>query len=102
MRASSKEALRSADVVINVPLKKYGSLDWRRSADLSREGYDAAEAMRDQLLPLAVSEDAAARATGEYFYHLRKRAPNPEVRDEALQGELVEACRRISGVTLPG
>ena len=51
---------------------------------------------------LAVSEDAAARATGEYFYHLRKRAPNPEVRDEALQGELVEACRRISGVTLPG
>ena len=36
---------------------------------------------------LAVSEDAAARATGEYFYHLRKRAPNPEVRDEALQEE---------------
>src|SRR4029079_4667523 len=49
-----------------------------------------------------VRADGAARAAGEYFYQLRKRAPNPEVRDEALQGELVEACRRISGVTLPG
>ena len=44
--------------MINVPLAKYGSLDWRRSEDLGREGYDAAEAMRDQLLPLAVSEES--------------------------------------------
>jgi NTE family protein len=56
MRASTRRALASADVVINVPLEKYGSLDWRRSADLIEEGYRAAEAMRDRLLPLAVSE----------------------------------------------
>ena len=55
MRASSRRALPSADVVINVP-KKYGSLDWRRTAGLIEEGYRAAESMRDQLLPLAVSE----------------------------------------------
>jgi NTE family protein len=42
--------------VIDVPLKKYGSLDWRRANDLIDEGYRAAEAMRDRLLPLAVSE----------------------------------------------
>ena len=36
--------------------KQYGSLDWRRAAELIEEGYRAAEAMRDQLLPLAVSE----------------------------------------------
>jgi NTE family protein len=77
MRASSKEALRSADVVINVPLKKYGSLDWRRSADLSREGYDAAEAMRDQLLPLAVSEDAYERWRQERQSRRRSRMPRP-------------------------
>jgi NAD(P)-dependent dehydrogenase (short-subunit alcohol dehydrogenase family) len=50
---------------------------------------------------LAVSDDVAARVTGEYFYHMRKRAPKPEVRDEALQEELIETCRRISGVALP-
>ena len=65
MRASTRRALASADVIINVPLEKYGSLDWRRAADLMDEGYRAAEAMRDQLLPLAVSEaefDAWRRA----------------------------------------
>ena len=55
MRASTRRALTSADVVINVPLEKYGSLDWRRAPVLIDEGYRAAEAMRDRLLPLAVS-----------------------------------------------
>jgi NTE family protein len=56
MRASTRRALASADVVIDVPLKDYGSLDWRRAADLIEAGYSAAEAMRDQLLPLAVDD----------------------------------------------
>lgn len=56
MRASTKRALAAADVVVNVPLGRYGSLDWRRADELIEEGYRAAEAMRDQLLPLAVSE----------------------------------------------
>ena len=56
MRASTRRALMSADVVVNVPLKEYGSLDWRRAPDLIDEGYRAAEAMRDQLLPFAVTE----------------------------------------------
>ena len=56
MRASTKYSIAGADVIINVPLKEYGSLDWRRSTDLIKEGYAAAEAMRGQLLPLAISE----------------------------------------------
>jgi NTE family protein len=56
MRASTKSSIADANVIINVPLKQYGSLDWRRSSDLIREGYAAAEAMREQLLPLAVGE----------------------------------------------
>jgi NTE family protein len=58
MRASTKAGLASADVVLNVPLveKGYGSLDWRRSKDLIEEGYKAAEAIKDRLLPYAVSE----------------------------------------------
>jgi NTE family protein len=56
MRAATRRALASADILINVPLKEYGSLDWRRAAGLIEEGYRAADAMRDQLLPLAVTE----------------------------------------------
>ena len=56
MRASTKAAIKQADIIINVPLTEYGSLDWRRSAELITEGYKAAEAMRDSLLPLAVAE----------------------------------------------
>jgi NTE family protein len=58
MRANTLQALKAADVVINVPVTNYGSLDWRRFRDLIQEGYGAAEAMKDQLLPLAVSEAA--------------------------------------------
>ena len=60
-RAATKRALASADVVINVPLESFGSLDWRRSAELIQEGYKAAEGMREQLLPLAVDEEAYGR-----------------------------------------
>jgi NTE family protein len=56
MRASTRRAITSADVVINVPLETFGSLDWRKASALIDEGYRAAEAMRDQLLPLAVTE----------------------------------------------
>ena len=56
MRANTLKALASADVVMNVPLSAYGSLDWRRYGALIGEGYKAAEAMKDRLLPLAVSD----------------------------------------------
>jgi NTE family protein len=58
MRATTREALASADLVIDVPVVPYGSLAWRRSAELIEEGYRAAEAMSDRLLPHAV-DDAA-------------------------------------------
>ena len=56
MRPNTKAALTSADVVLNVPLKEYGSLAWRQSDALIEEGYKAAEAMQDTLLRYAVSE----------------------------------------------
>ena len=57
MRANTKKALTSADIVLTLPLVDFGSLDWRRSDALIEEGYKAAEAMRDVLLPHAVSEE---------------------------------------------
>jgi NTE family protein len=74
-RASTRRALEAADVVINVPLEAYGSLDWRRSAELIREGYKAAEAMRAELLPLAVSEQEYARWKQERQGRRRRELP---------------------------
>jgi NAD(P)-dependent dehydrogenase (short-subunit alcohol dehydrogenase family) len=50
---------------------------------------------------LAVSDDAAARVTGEYFFHLRRKASNPQTRDADLQDQLIAACERISSIRWP-
>ena len=50
---------------------------------------------------LAASDEAAARTTGGYFYHLKRREPNPEARDVALQDRLIDISSEISGVNLP-
>ena len=43
---------------------------------------------------LATSDEPAARTSGGYFYHLKRREPNPETRDVALQDRLIDICRR--------
>jgi len=50
---------------------------------------------------LAVSNESPALVTGQYFYHMRPRQPNPQVYDTALQNALLDACERLSGVKLP-
>ena len=49
---------------------------------------------------LAVSDDPVATVTGGYFYHEAPRAPLKGTHDPAVQDRLMEACARISGVTL--
>jgi len=50
---------------------------------------------------LATSEDAAAQVSGCYFYHLRQQGAHPAAHDAELQSRLLEACARLSGVTIP-
>ena len=50
---------------------------------------------------LAVSDDPAAKVTGEYFYHMRRQTPKQATRDAALQDKLLGACRRLSEIELP-
>jgi NAD(P)-dependent dehydrogenase (short-subunit alcohol dehydrogenase family) len=50
---------------------------------------------------LVVSDDPAATVKGEYFFHMRLRAPNPAARDAERQEFLLDACKRLSGVELP-
>jgi len=49
---------------------------------------------------LAVSDDQAAMVTGEYFYHLKRRAPAPATRDKERQEELLSICETLSGVDI--
>jgi NTE family protein len=77
MRANTREAITQADIVINVPLAEFGSLDWRRSSELVDEGYKAAEALRDRLLPLAVSPEEYAKWQAARAARRRTTFPAP-------------------------
>ncbi|WP_081160946.1 SDR family NAD(P)-dependent oxidoreductase [Ensifer aridi] len=50
---------------------------------------------------LAAGDDPKANVTGEYFYHMKHRAANPQARDPDLQNRLLAICAEISGVALP-
>jgi NAD(P)-dependent dehydrogenase (short-subunit alcohol dehydrogenase family) len=50
---------------------------------------------------LAVSDDKAAKVTGEYFFHQKLRKPHPATRDPEHQNKLLDVCRKFSGVDLP-
>ena len=49
---------------------------------------------------LAVSDDAEARVSGEYFRNQRPQAHDPAADDRARQEKLLELCQRFSGVAL--
>ena len=49
---------------------------------------------------LATSEDAPARASGGYFFHLQPRAPHKACRDAGLQDRFVARCEALAGVSL--
>ena len=58
MTTSVRTALKDADIIVDPDLVGLTSMDWRRSVDLAERGYQAAEALRDKLLPLAVDAQA--------------------------------------------
>ena len=49
---------------------------------------------------LAVSDDAKAKVSGQYFYHQKTARYNPAADDLKLQDQLIDNCRRLTGVDL--
>ncbi len=49
---------------------------------------------------LAISNDPRAMVSGQYFYHLQQRKPTGAAGDIALQDKLLDACARMSGVSI--
>jgi len=60
---------------------------------------DMDEGRRTQVW-LAVSNDPAAKVSGEYFYDMSLRSPNPATRNTELQDKLLETCKALSGIAL--
>ena len=60
---------------------------------------DLDQAHRTQVW-LATSSDAEACVSGKYFFHQRRREPNPAANDPAKQAQLLEACEKLAGVKL--
>jgi NTE family protein len=56
MQAGVRASLREADLVVTPPLKGLSGMDWRRSDEIADRGYQAAQAIADQLLPYQVDE----------------------------------------------
>ena len=50
---------------------------------------------------LATSDEPAARVSGQYFYHMKRRAADPAASNPAIQERLLTECARLSGVALP-
>ncbi|WP_454825150.1 SDR family NAD(P)-dependent oxidoreductase [Paraburkholderia xenovorans] len=61
---------------------------------------DLDQAHRTQVW-LAASDDPGAMVSGEYFYHLQRRAPNPATRDHSTQDRLIDLCESFCGIRLP-
>jgi NAD(P)-dependent dehydrogenase (short-subunit alcohol dehydrogenase family) len=50
---------------------------------------------------LAVSDDAAARVSGQYFFHKKHRSADAAARRENVQDELLAYCAGLTGTPLP-
>jgi NTE family protein len=54
--ANELKSMESADLLVSVPLQKYGALDFDKADEIIKIGYDAAAAKAVVLLPLAVDD----------------------------------------------
>lgn len=65
MAVGIRRALQEADLIVEPDLKGLSGMDWRRATELADRGYQAAEAMRADLLRYALDEaDWAAYRAG--------------------------------------
>jgi NTE family protein len=77
MRANTRRALQSADQIIAIDVEGFGSLDWRRGADLIERGYQSAEKMRAELIKYQVSEADYQAWQAQRASRVRRTLPAP-------------------------
>jgi NAD(P)-dependent dehydrogenase (short-subunit alcohol dehydrogenase family) len=50
---------------------------------------------------LATSDEPGARVSGQYFFHMKRRAADPAASTESVQDRLLAECAKISSVPFP-
>jgi NAD(P)-dependent dehydrogenase (short-subunit alcohol dehydrogenase family) len=61
---------------------------------------DLDEAPKTQVW-LATSEEPGAKVSGQYFFHMKRRAAEPAASTASIQDRLLAECARLSGVPFP-
>jgi hypothetical protein len=61
---------------------------------------DLDEAPKTQVW-LATSEEPGAKGSGQYFFHMKRRAADPSASTASIQERLLAECARLSGVPFP-
>src|SRR5580693_6269214 len=68
-------SMQKADILVSVPLQKYGTLDFNKADEIIKAGYDAAEAKAKVLSTLSVDEAAWTQHLADR--EARRRQTNP-------------------------
>ena len=68
-------SMQKADILVSVPLQKYGTLDFNKADEIIKAGYDAAEAKAKVLSTLSVDEAAWTQYLADR--EARRRQTNP-------------------------
>ena len=90
--ANELRSMESADLLISVPLQKYGLLDFNKADEIIKIGYEAAAAKSRVLLPLAVDDAAWA----EYLAQRNsRRRSNPIPTFVAVDGVNADLSNRV-------
>jgi NTE family protein len=99
MQAATRRGMQSADIVINPPLAGFASMDWRRSEALAEDGYQAAEALKAKLLPLAVDDAEWARYLEARTARRKALWPMPQF--VTVSGAVASDAARIERILAP-
>ena len=90
--ANELRSMQKADILVSVPLQKYGALDFDKADEIIKAGYDAAEAKAKVLLTLAVDDAAWA----EYLTERQaRRRTNPIPTFVAVEGVNGNLSQRV-------
>ena len=90
--ANELRSMQKADILVSVPLQKYGTLDFDKADEIIKAGYDAAEAKAQVLLTLAVDDAAWSQYLAE---REARRRPNPIPTFVAVAGLNGDLSRRV-------
>jgi NTE family protein len=86
--ANELRSMQKADILISVPLQKYGSLDFNKADEIIKAGYDAAAAKATVLSTLAVDDATWAEYLAARVARQRKNPIPTFVAVEGVNGNL--------------